>query len=131
MQCTHSGCEIFYLECHYIFAANSAQYNQFKYQCLVIACLALYRCFHLCVSTLLIVNCPQQNHQSPEFLQISFGNFPNLWNDFTWLRWNFLFAVAIQRFSCCYVLNPVLHLSNSCINPMTGTFIAITYNPNL
>ena len=49
----------------------------------------------------------------------------------TWLRWNFLVTVAIQRFLCCYVLNPVLHLSNSCVNPMTGTFTAITYNSNL
>ena len=56
---------------------------------------------------------------------------PYLWKDFTWLGWNLLVAVAIQRFPCCYVLNPVLHLSNSCINPMTGTLTAITHNSDL
>ena len=71
----------------------------------------------------------------PPVTRIPFNIFWQLYlylrKEFTWLMWNFLITVAVQRFPCCNVLNPVLHLCNSCINSMTGTFIAITYYPNL
>ena len=49
---------------------------------------------------------------------------------YTWLVWNLLITIGIQS-SSSNILDPVLDLSNPCIDAMAGTFTSIAHHTNL